>query len=145
MKIVVYNEQTLREAFTKLREEFREHHRIIVSSKDAKDRSLEQNACFHAFMQEVSAWFGDRTPLEAKTEAKAYCGIPILLAEDDEFREAYNRSVAKITDPEDRMAAIELLPVTSRMTTKQMSQFLERVQAFYGKAGCMLEFPESDT
>ena len=43
---------------------------------------------------------------------------------------------------EDKLILMEWFPVTSLMTTPQLSQYLESVQRHYQRLGVWLEFPE---
>ena len=92
-----------------------------------KKRSLDQNSLQHD-------WFCDlarRYPQDDAKGWKRYCklhfGVPILRAEDEQFREFYDRHIKSFTY-EDKLQAMDYLPVSSLMTTKQMSQYLERIQ-----------------
>jgi hypothetical protein len=76
---------------------------------------------------------------------KRYCklhhGIPILRAEDEEFKYIYDNSIRKMSY-EQKLMAMDFLPVTSLMNTEQLSKYLESVQADFIKRGLSLEFPD---
>ncbi|WP_401733486.1 hypothetical protein [Stenotrophomonas muris] len=76
-----------------------------------------------------------------KSFCKLHFGVPILRAEDDEFRAKYDKAVKPMAY-EDKLILMEWFPVTSLMTTPQLSQYLESVQRHYQRLGVWLEFPE---
>ena len=72
---------------------------------------------------------------------KLHFGVPILRM-GDEFREKYDRAVKPMAY-EDKLTLMEWFPVTSLMTTPQLSEYLEKVQDHY-RGRVALEFPEGD-
>ena len=114
---------------------------FTVSVNPGRLRTLDQNALVHKWFGEVAHQRGDMTPSEIKCEAKAYFGVPILLAEDAEFAETYNR-VIKPLARDVKLQAMHILPVTSRMTTKQLTRFMDEVYRHYSGHGFILTQPE---
>lgn len=76
---------------------------------------------------------------------KCYCklhhGVPILRAEDDEFREAYDGAIKGLTY-EQKLLVMRVFPVTSRMTTKQLTKYAEAVRDDFASRGVHLDFPQ---
>jgi hypothetical protein len=105
-------------------------------------RSADQNSISHAWYTEVSRALQDRSPLSVKCESKLNCGVPILRAEDDDFRSFYDASIKSTLSYEQKMGAMKFLPVTSLMSVQQLSQYLEDVQQFWGRQGVFLAFPD---
>lgn len=105
-------------------------------------RSVDQNSISHAWYSEVSRALQDRSPLSVKCESKLTCGVPILRAEDDDFRAFYDKSVRQTLSYEEKLDAMKFLPVTSLMSVKQLSQYLEDLQQYWGKQGVYLAFPD---
>ena len=66
--------------------------------------------------------------------------MPILRAEDDEFRKVYDEAI-KGLDYEKKLQIMKILPVTSIMTTAQLSAYLEAIKTDFMAKGIMLEFP----
>ena len=62
---------------------------------------------------------------------------------DGKFRTPVDRAVKPMDYP-DKLTLMEWFPVTSLMTTPQLSQYLEKVQDHY-RGRVALEFPETDT
>ena len=143
MKIIVNSEPALQKAIGDIREQFRTRKYITVTVMHGKHRSLDQNAISHAWYSQLANELREDTPLGVKCFCKLHFGIPILRAESDDFREKYDRAVKPMDYP-DKLTLMEWFPVTSLMTTPQLSQYLEKVQGHY-RGRVALEFPETDT
>jgi hypothetical protein len=72
---------------------------------------------------------GDMTAKEYRADCKAYCGVPILVRDSEEFREQYNRIVKPLPYEHKLELMVEPFdfPVTSLMNKKQKSEFLDAV------------------
>lgn len=141
MKIIVNSEVALQSAVGQLREQFKDRKYLTVSITHGKARTLDQNAISHTFYEQVSRELREDTPLGVKSFCKLHFGVPILRAEDEDFRAMYDR-VVKPMAYEDKLDLMSFFPVTSLMKTPQLSQYLESVQRHYQRLGVWLEFPE---
>lgn len=142
--VYVNSEPSLSKLIGDLRELWREHKFLRISIKAGKDRSLDQNAIAHAWFSQIANELREQTALQVKAECKLTIGVPILRAEDEDFRKFYDNSIRLMTY-EDKLAAMSFLPVTSLMTVKQLSQFLVGMQETYRKRDVALEFPPEAT
>lgn len=142
MKLTVNSETTLQTAIGELREQYRSRKYLTVSVNAGKGRSLDQNAISHAWYAQVARELREDDERGVKRFCKLHFGVPILRAEDDEFRQVYDGAIRERLSYEDKLAAMDILPVTSRMTTAQLSRYMEDVQAHYSKHGVTLGFPE---
>lgn len=140
MKLVAYSADSLSKLLGDLRLMFAQHGRLTVNASTAKSRSLDQNAISHAWYQQVADELREDSALGVKRFCKLTMGVPILRAEDDEFRAGYDRVIRPLAY-ELKLEAMDLLPVTSRMNTTQLSQYLEAMQAVYSRRGVALQFP----
>ena len=136
------SEQSLSKLIGDLRELWREHKYLRVTIKTGKDRSLDQNAILHAWITHIANELREQTAAQIKAECKLVYGVPILRAEDEEFREFYDRAIKWMTY-EQKLDAMAFVPVTSIMTVKQLSQFLAGMQEGY-RGRVALEFPLED-
>lgn len=136
------SEQSLSKLIGDLRELWREHKYLRVTIKTGKDRSLDQNAILHAWITQIANELREQTAAQIKAECKLVYGVPILRAEDEEFREFYDRAIKWMTY-EQKLDAMAFVPVTSIMTVKQLSQFLAGMQEGY-RGRVALEFPLED-
>lgn len=114
---------------------------LRVSVKTGKDRSLPQNAITHAWYSQIARELREDDELGWKSYCKLHHGVPILRAEDEDFRTAYD-SVIKPLTYEQKISAMKFWPVTSLMTKEQLSKYAEAVQVDFLRRGVRLEFPE---
>jgi len=138
----VNSEPLLSKLIGDLSELWREHKYLRVTIKTGKDRSLDQNAILHAWITQIANELREQTAAQIKAECKLVYGVPILRAEDEEFREFYDRAIKWMTY-EQKLDAMAFVPVTSIMTVKQLSQFLTGMQEGY-RGRVALEFPLED-
>lgn len=140
MKLTINSETTLQTAIGEIRELWRERKYLTLTARAGKGRSLDQNAISHAWYEQVARELREDDARGVKRFCKLHFGVPILRAEDDEFREAYDGSILRTLSYEQKLVAMDMLPVTSRMTTSQLSRYMEDVRAhFAGQVA--LEFP----
>src|SRR6185295_2176617 len=66
---------------------------FTVDISDGRRRSAEQNRLQRLWIKEIAEQLGDRTPEEIRGDAKLRFGVPILRAEDETFREKYDRII----------------------------------------------------
>lgn len=142
MRLTINSDTSLQAAIGHLREQYRERRYLTVTLKEGKGRSLDQNAISHAWYEQVAAELREDTALGVKRFAKLHFGVPILRAEDEEFRECYDATIKRTLSYEQKLQAMDFLPVTSRMKVKQLSAYLEAMQEHYADKGVWLQFPE---
>lgn len=100
-----------------------------VSAKEL--RSIEQNRMQFRWYRDMEKQ-GDQTAEEYRAYCKAWFGVPLLIQDDEDFREVYN-SVIRPLQYEDKLklmgGAIDL-PVTSRMSVETMAKYLKAVSDY---------------
>lgn len=104
-------------------------------------RTHDQNAISHAWYVQLASEMPDHDALGWKCHCKLHYGVPILRAEDDTFREAYDAAIKGLTY-EQKLKVMRILPVTSLMSTKQLSKYLEAMKEEFAEHGVRLEFPD---
>lgn len=139
--LIINSDSSLQSVFGELRELYARHRYVKVSAKTGKARSLDQNAISHAWYEQLARELREDDSLGWKCYCKLHHGVPILRAEDDEFREAYD-SVIKGLTYEQKLIAMRVWPVTSIMNKEQLSKYLEAMQADFLARGVRLEFPD---
>jgi len=142
VQVTVNSDSSLQQAIGELRELYREHRFIRVNVKTGTARSLDQNAISHLWYEQIARELREDTALGVKCYCKLHLGVPILRAEDEEFRELYD-SVIKPLPYEKKIAAMKVWPVTSLMNKNQLSQYLEAMQNEYLDR-VRLEFPQQE-
>ncbi|MAF04390.1 hypothetical protein [Herbaspirillum sp.] len=139
--LLINSQESFQRAMGVLREEFGRHHYLKINLKTGKDRSLGQNATIHCWYEQLARELREEDALGWKCFCKLHFGVPILRAEDEEYREVYDCSIKGMTY-ERKLIAMKQWPVTSLMTTTQLSKFAEAMQAHFRPLGVNLEFLE---
>lgn len=126
-----------------VRQLFRENKYVKLTAKVGKARSLDQNAISHAWYEQIARELREDDTVGWKSYCKLHHGIPILRAEDEEFRQFYDGAIKGLIY-EQKLQAMKFMPVTSLMTRPQLSKYLEAVQDDFQNRGVYLMFPEID-
>ncbi len=142
MNLTINSDTSLQQAIGDLREAFRAHKFLRLSVKTGKARSLDQNSLSHTWYEQISRELREETPLGVKCFCKLHYGVPILRAENEDFRIQYD-TVLKPLSYDKKLLAMNFLPVTSLMSKDQLSQYLAAMQAAYADR-VQLVFPEQE-
>jgi hypothetical protein len=131
-----------RKDFVKLLESYK--FPCTVSVKRGKDRTLDQNRLVFMWLNEAADQLGDHTPEELRGYCKLHFGVPILRAADNDFRAAYDRVIRPL-DYESKLACMMVpldFPVTRLMSTKHLTEYLDRMRQHFEEHGVTLTDPE---
>lgn len=137
--IVINSAESLQRAIGDLRGMFGQHKYLRVNVKTGNDRSLDQNAISHAWYEQLARENREDDALGWKCFCKLNFAVPIMRAEDAEFRQFYDASIKSSLSYEQKIVAMKFLPVTSLMTKPQLSKYLEAMQGYF--TDVRLEFP----
>lgn len=137
--LVINSADSLQRAMGVLREEYGRHHFLRINLKTGKDRSVDQNALTHAWYGQIARELPEDTEAGWKAFCKLCFGVPILRAEDEEFRNFYDSAIKQSLTYEQKLKAMSYMPVTSLMTVKQLSAYADAMQAYFRQAGVILE------
>ena len=113
---------------------------FVVQVVQAK-RTLDQNAISHAIYTQIASQLEDQTVQEVRAECKLRFGIPILRAGNPDFKAMYDKAIKVTLDYEEKLAAMEFLPVTRLMDKAQFSEYLDTVIREYSKQGVSILMP----
>lgn len=138
---IINSAESLSTVIGELREQWARHKFLRLSIKTGKARSLDQNAVTHCWYEQIARELREDDALGWKCYAKLHHGVPILRAEDAEFRETYDSAI-KWLSYEQKLKVMRLLPVTSLMTKEQLRKYAEAVQDDFRRRGVVLEFPK---
>lgn len=138
---IINSEASLQACIGDLREDFFKHKYIKVSTKTGKARSLDQNATIHCWYEQLARELKEDDALGWKCFSKLHCGIPILRAEDIEFKTFYDGAIKGLTY-EQKIAAMKFMPVSSIMTKTQLTKYAQAMQELFIERGVRLEFLE---
>ncbi|WP_235872081.1 hypothetical protein [Pseudoxanthomonas winnipegensis] len=140
-KHILNSEVSLQSFIGGVRELWHSRRYLEVNVKEGKGRSVEQNAVLHGWFGQVARELRQDDPRGVKRFCKLHFGVPILRAEDEDFRAAYDR-VIKPMVYEDKLVAMDILPVTSVMTTLQLDRCMTDIQDHFRKQGVELLYPK---
>lgn len=116
---------------------------LAVSVVRGSKRSTAQNRLQRQWINEIAEQSGDVTPEEVRALCKLMFGVPILRAENEEFRAAYDKNVrglpyevkiALMSEPLD-------FPITRLMTKLQHTAYLDAIYRHYTEHGFKLTDP----
>lgn len=127
---IVNNALALQSLIGDLRREFASTNYLRVTYGTDKPRSVPQNSLVYALYGQVGREHG-MSEMEAKRECKLRHGVPILRAEDEEFREGYDLVIKPLSYTQ-KLKAMDFWPVTSRMNTDQLTRYASSVCREYG-------------
>lgn len=139
---IINSDESAQKFIGVIREQYMSHRFLRVSIKTGKDRSLPQNSLTHAWYGQIARELREDDALGWKCYCKLHHGVPILRAEDTEYRETYD-AVIKPLSYEQKLIAIRHWPVTSLMTKDQLSKYAEAMRLDFHGRGVLLEFPEA--
>jgi len=114
---------------------------FTVEWRQGRDRSLDQNQTMWLWATETARQRGDVTTDEVQQEWKLIYGVPILREEEAKFREVYDEALKGQPYPV-KIKAMRFLPITSIMSVKQMTKFLDTVQRECAEQGVRLTDPD---
>jgi len=103
-----------------------------------RGRSLPQNSLWAVWYNQIGKELG-QTPAEIKAECKLIYGVPILRAEDEEFRELYDRAIKPLDYDTKLQLMNERFKVTSLFSKHQGIVYQETLQREYAKMNIILE------
>ena len=123
---------------------------IVLAGKKAlfqlvpEKRSLSQNAISHAIYTQIAGQLEDQSVQEVRAECKLRFGVPILRGNNEKFRAMYDKAIRETLTYEEKLAAMEFLPVTSLMDKAQFSEYLDTVIREFSKQGISIVMPGED-
>ena len=136
----INSDSSLQSVIGDIRELYHANKFLKISAKVGKSRSLDQNSISHAWYEQLARELKEDDALGWKQFSKLHCGVPILRAEDEEFRRFYDGAIKGLTY-EQKLSAMKFMPVTSLMTKPQLSKYLEAMQEIFIQHTVRLEFP----
>lgn len=115
---------------------------FTVSITKGAPRTIQQNKLGRLWLNEAEQQ-GDMTAEEYRGFCKLHFGVPILRAENDKFREVYDRIVRPLTyEFKLQIMMVPLdLPTTRLMTSKQKAQYLDAMYQHFRGLGFELTDP----
>lgn len=117
---------------------------FTVDIASGKHRSIEQNKLQRLWLNEAAAQLGDQTAEELRGLCKLTIGVPILRAENEDFREKYDAIVRPLPYAAKLAIMMEPLdmPVTRLMKAEQKTRYLDGIHRMFAEQGVVLTDPE---
>jgi hypothetical protein len=109
---------------------------------ESEKRSIDQNSMIYAVYSEIVKQVEDQTLTDIRRECKLLHGVVILRRDDADFRELYDTGVLRSLSYEQKLRAMDILPVTSRMNKKQATEYVENVIRHYASVGIFIQHPD---
>lgn len=139
--LIANSAESLQSVFGAMREQWDKYKYLRVSIKTGKDRTLDFNAISHVWYEQIAREMREDDALGWKCFCKLNFAVPIMRAEDSEFREFYDNAIKTSLSYEKKLLAMKYLPVSSLMTNPQFKSYCTAMQDHFLKHGVMLEFP----
>lgn len=115
---------------------------FTVSWTEGGKRSLDQNALLHKWYGEIASQSRDMTAMQVKGQCHVAYGLPIRLR-DEAFAWVWKHSGARLPyEKQCRLFERGTFAMTSAMTTKELSEYMDAMSAHYRAEGFMLTDPE---
>lgn len=125
--------------------EYRTNHKLagkkLVVEIIPEHRSLPQNDLINTLYAEIGRQVEDQSVNEIRRECKLRYGVPILRAVNERFRNLYDNAIKNTLTYEQKLEAMDILPVTSLMNKKQATAYIDEVIREYSKQGYRLAHP----
>lgn len=117
---------------------------MVVSITKGGIRSYKQNNLSFQWYNDIARQTDGWTPTDARAYCKLHFGVPIMRDECHKFRDQYDKMIKPLLYPDKIMLMVEPidLPVTSKMTAKQMNRYIETVWQHFVEKGFELTDPE---
>ncbi len=111
----------------------------IEASLPIAGRTKSQNAVWAVWYYLVSRELGEDTPEGVKCFCKLHYGVPLLQAQDSEFRALYEAAILNAFTYEQKLKIMRYLPVTSRLGKSEGCIYQRTLQDVYAERGIILE------
>ena len=117
---------------------------LTVSWVQGASKTDAQNKLAQRWFTDIARQLGDTTHEDVRADCKVTFGVPILCTENDAFRQSWAETFAPLSYEGVRKAVKNLdVPVTRLMTLRQMTAFMDAMQAHWGGMGLYLTDPEA--
>lgn len=107
---------------------------IVQEHVDTKPRSVPQNRLIYLAYERIGKTLYGNDEQHARRECKLTIGCRILLRDSEEFKASYDR-VIRAFDYETKLAAMDLISVSSLMSVKQGKEYIDRIINSYTLKG----------
>lgn len=145
-RISVNSASKLSEAIHKLTQMYREKKFVVVSMREGKDRTLDQNALWFAMYQRIAQMTQMGDVEEVRRWCKLHLGVPIMRKADVDFFNAWNRSFLHLTYEEKlhlmgpcNLFGPDGFPVTRLFNRAQGIAYTDQIVAEFSAKGVVFD------
>ncbi len=119
-----------------------EEGKVFIGEFEEKkrDRSLAQNSLYYKWLTQRAVAL-HTSMMDQRCYCKLHFGVPILRRDNEEFQQTYD-SVIKPLPYEKKLQAMKLIDISSIMGVKQMTEYLQEIEAECTEQGIRLVHPE---
>jgi hypothetical protein len=114
---------------------------FVANARPGRQRSVEQNRLQFLWAGEIAAHHGDMTVRDVQNYLKLTFGVPILMAESEDFAKRW-KPISLHLSYEAQLDAMPLIDVSSVMTSKQFTDYLNEIYRCHTERGIELTHPE---
>ena len=111
----------------------------FTKEKNKRKRTLDQNSQLRVWYEQIARENPEDNLQGWERYCKLHHGIPILRADDMNFRRFYDLALKNLSY-ENKLMAMDYTPVTRWMKTDQFNRYFEALQNDFLKHGINLEF-----
>jgi len=112
-----------------------------VFVQEQEKRSLSQNDMIYALYQQIAEQAQDQSINDIRRECKLRHGAPILRGGNEQFKALYDKTMREVLTYEEKLAAMDILPVTRLMTKEQGTAYIDTIIREYSGQGYFLLHP----
>ena len=116
---------------------------LTVQITSGRIRSGEQNRLQRKWIGEIAEQLEGETTEDVRAYCKLRFGIPILRAENPEFKASYDRVIGGLSY-EQKIEAMQQpldMPITRLMSVDQKARYLDDMSRYYTAQGVILTIP----
>lgn len=115
---------------------------VVTVEEQGVKRSIPQNSLIYALYDDIQGQQEGETAQTVMRYCKLTIGVPILRAEDEQFRSFYDKSVRMTLTYEEKLEAMDFLPVTRLMTKAQGTDYIDQIIRHYSANGIYIKASE---
>ena len=134
---VVNSADKLTQFIAHIKSEFAEHRFLRITVRAGIKRSLPQNALAAIWYDQIAKAIG-WTAIDVKRYCKLHFGVAIR-KRDPCFADFYNKSIKNTYNYEEKLKAMDFVPITRDFNRDEFTEYLNMIQAEYAEQDIVLE------
>ena len=115
---------------------------VVTIQEQGAKRSIPQNSLIYALYDEIAGQQEGETAQTVMRYAKLTIGVPLLRSEDEKFRNLYDKTIRMVLNYEEKLEAMDILPVSSLMKKALFTRYIDQVITHYSGIGVHIQASE---